>query len=139
MTIASPSPAVQFGPNLWLVDELYQLFLDDPRAVDPSWYEFFADYRPTDTGPSSADESGAGSSGDAAGTATVVPAVPPQRRSDTCTIYTLSAATLLESRGVRHATVDRLKRLVRATAALSERQFGADLTNDALRARGIDD
>ena len=40
---------------------------------------------------------------------------------------------------MRHATVDRLKRLVRATAALSERQFGADLTNDALCARGIDD
>ena len=39
-----------FGPNLWLVEEMYQLFLDDPSAVDPSWHEFFADYQPASAG-----------------------------------------------------------------------------------------
>ena len=39
-----------FGPNLWLVEELYQLFLDDPSAVDASWHEFFADYQPASAG-----------------------------------------------------------------------------------------
>jgi 2-oxoglutarate decarboxylase len=39
-----------FGPNLWLVEEMHQLFLDDPSAVDASWHEFFADYQPVAVG-----------------------------------------------------------------------------------------
>ncbi len=35
-----------FGPNEWLVEEMYQRFQDDPDAVDPAWHEFFADYTP---------------------------------------------------------------------------------------------
>ena len=38
----------QFGPNQWLVDELYQRYLDDPSSVDPAWHGFFEDYRPGD-------------------------------------------------------------------------------------------
>ena len=30
-----------FGPNQWLVDELYEQFKADPNSVDPSWAEFF--------------------------------------------------------------------------------------------------
>ncbi|MFP5020035.1 multifunctional oxoglutarate decarboxylase/oxoglutarate dehydrogenase thiamine pyrophosphate-binding subunit/dihydrolipoyllysine-residue succinyltransferase subunit [Pseudonocardia phyllosphaerae] len=33
-----------FGPNEWLVEEMYQRFQEDPSAVDPAWHEFFADY-----------------------------------------------------------------------------------------------
>jgi multifunctional 2-oxoglutarate metabolism enzyme len=40
--------AGQFGPNEWLVEEMYQRFLDDPSTVDPAWHDFFADYRPDD-------------------------------------------------------------------------------------------
>ncbi|GAA4549302.1 multifunctional oxoglutarate decarboxylase/oxoglutarate dehydrogenase thiamine pyrophosphate-binding subunit/dihydrolipoyllysine-residue succinyltransferase subunit [Pseudonocardia xishanensis] len=35
-----------FGPNEWLVEEMYQRFLEDPQGVDPAWHDFFADYRP---------------------------------------------------------------------------------------------
>jgi multifunctional 2-oxoglutarate metabolism enzyme len=35
-----------FGPNEWLVDELYLQYLDDPGSVDKAWWSFFADYRP---------------------------------------------------------------------------------------------
>src|SRR5580698_4873247 len=35
-----------FGPNAWLVDDMYDRFLADPDAVNESWREFFADYRP---------------------------------------------------------------------------------------------
>ncbi|HEX7461384.1 MAG TPA: multifunctional oxoglutarate decarboxylase/oxoglutarate dehydrogenase thiamine pyrophosphate-binding subunit/dihydrolipoyllysine-residue succinyltransferase subunit [Dermatophilaceae bacterium] len=35
-----------FGPNEWLVDELYQRYLQDKNSVDAAWWEFFADYRP---------------------------------------------------------------------------------------------
>ncbi|MGB8960441.1 MAG: 2-oxo acid dehydrogenase subunit E2, partial [Pseudonocardiaceae bacterium] len=40
-------PPVQFGPNEWLVEEMYEQFLANPSAVDSSWHDFFADYRPT--------------------------------------------------------------------------------------------
>ena len=35
-----------FGPNQWLVDELYQRYLADPGSVDQAWWNFFADYQP---------------------------------------------------------------------------------------------
>src|SRR5580693_3931994 len=35
-----------FGPNAWLVDDMYDRFLADPQSVSESWREFFADYRP---------------------------------------------------------------------------------------------
>ncbi|GAB2675310.1 multifunctional oxoglutarate decarboxylase/oxoglutarate dehydrogenase thiamine pyrophosphate-binding subunit/dihydrolipoyllysine-residue succinyltransferase subunit [Thalassiella azotivora] len=43
-------PAAVFGPNEWLVDELYQRYLEDKESVDPAWWEFFADFTPHDTG-----------------------------------------------------------------------------------------
>jgi 2-oxoglutarate dehydrogenase E1 component len=36
-----------FGPNAWLVDDMYERFVADPASVSESWREFFADYRPT--------------------------------------------------------------------------------------------
>jgi multifunctional 2-oxoglutarate metabolism enzyme len=47
--------ASQFGPNEWLVEEMYQRFLDDPSTVDPAWHEFFADYRPAEPLPQAAE------------------------------------------------------------------------------------
>src|SRR5580658_9830137 len=35
-----------FGPNAWLVDDMFDRFLVDPTSVSESWREFFADYRP---------------------------------------------------------------------------------------------
>ena len=37
-----------FGPNEWLVDEIYQQYLTDQSSVDPAWWDFFADYVPTE-------------------------------------------------------------------------------------------
>jgi 2-oxoglutarate decarboxylase len=39
-----------FGTNVWLVDEIYQQYLKDPNSVDKAWWDFFADYEPTDGG-----------------------------------------------------------------------------------------
>ncbi|MGD0554346.1 MAG: multifunctional oxoglutarate decarboxylase/oxoglutarate dehydrogenase thiamine pyrophosphate-binding subunit/dihydrolipoyllysine-residue succinyltransferase subunit [Streptosporangiaceae bacterium] len=36
-----------FGPNEWLVEEMYQRYLADPNSVDRAWWSFFADYKPT--------------------------------------------------------------------------------------------
>ncbi len=40
------SGAGAFGPNAWLVEDMYDRFLADPTSVSDSWREFFADYRP---------------------------------------------------------------------------------------------
>jgi 2-oxoglutarate dehydrogenase E1 component len=47
--IVATEPPDQFGPNDWLVDELYQQFLIDRNSVDPAWWEFFTDYTPTES------------------------------------------------------------------------------------------
>jgi multifunctional 2-oxoglutarate metabolism enzyme len=35
-----------FGPNIWLVDEMYRQYQESPQSVGESWREFFEDYRP---------------------------------------------------------------------------------------------
>ncbi|MFC7527761.1 multifunctional oxoglutarate decarboxylase/oxoglutarate dehydrogenase thiamine pyrophosphate-binding subunit/dihydrolipoyllysine-residue succinyltransferase subunit [Actinoplanes sp. GCM10030250] len=40
------NPLADFGPNEWIVDEMYQRYLSDPTSVDPAWHDFFADYKP---------------------------------------------------------------------------------------------
>jgi 2-oxoglutarate dehydrogenase E1 component len=51
-TTATPAPrggsaAGAFGPNAWLVEDMYDRFRADPDSVADSWREFFADYRPS--------------------------------------------------------------------------------------------
>jgi len=53
---STSNPASEFGPNEWLVEEMYQRFLVDPDNVDKAWHEFFADYRsPDDDAPTTVD------------------------------------------------------------------------------------
>ncbi|MCL2422282.1 MAG: multifunctional oxoglutarate decarboxylase/oxoglutarate dehydrogenase thiamine pyrophosphate-binding subunit/dihydrolipoyllysine-residue succinyltransferase subunit [Micrococcales bacterium] len=43
-----PDPQnADFGANEWLVDELYDQYLADKSSVDPAWWEFFENYRPS--------------------------------------------------------------------------------------------
>ncbi|WP_456847279.1 2-oxoglutarate dehydrogenase E1 subunit family protein, partial [Cellulomonas sp. P5_C6] len=35
-----------FGANEWLVDELYEQYLQDKNTVDPAWWDFFEGYKP---------------------------------------------------------------------------------------------
>ncbi len=70
------TPIGAFGPNEWLVDELYEQYLRDRNSVDKAWWEFFQDYRP---GHTSALGNGAGAATavvPAAPTAAAAPAAP---------------------------------------------------------------
>ena len=49
MSSQSPDPLAVFGPNEWLVDDLYQQYLKDKNSVDKAWWGFFADYKPSTT------------------------------------------------------------------------------------------
>ena len=48
MAEQSPSsdPLTSFGPNEWLVDELYEQYQKDKNSVDRAWWDFFKDYEP---------------------------------------------------------------------------------------------
>jgi multifunctional 2-oxoglutarate metabolism enzyme len=49
------NPLADFGPNEWIVEDMYQRYLADPTSVDAAWHDFFADYKPAlDSAPPAA-------------------------------------------------------------------------------------
>ncbi len=56
--ISQDNRLADFGPNEWIVEDMYQRYLADPASVDPAWHDFFADYRaqpqPPGTAPAAA-------------------------------------------------------------------------------------
>jgi len=55
--VASEPPipvSSRFGPNEWLVDEIYEQYLLDKNAVDRAWWDFFEDYSPAEYSPAAA-------------------------------------------------------------------------------------
>ncbi|MER6921699.1 hypothetical protein ABT314_22320, partial [Streptomyces spiralis] len=77
---AGKNPAAAFGANEWLVDEIYQQYLQDPNSVDRAWWDFFADYKPGAAAAASSAPSGTAAAGAAATTTApqVAPAAPAQ-------------------------------------------------------------
>ncbi|MFF5154787.1 multifunctional oxoglutarate decarboxylase/oxoglutarate dehydrogenase thiamine pyrophosphate-binding subunit/dihydrolipoyllysine-residue succinyltransferase subunit [Streptomyces sp. NPDC000348] len=71
---AGKNPAAAFGANEWLVDEIYQQYLQDPNSVDRAWWDFFADYKPG--APAASAPAGTAAAG-AAGTTTPAPPARP--------------------------------------------------------------
>ncbi|MBX6382619.1 MAG: multifunctional oxoglutarate decarboxylase/oxoglutarate dehydrogenase thiamine pyrophosphate-binding subunit/dihydrolipoyllysine-residue succinyltransferase subunit [Microbispora sp.] len=65
------NPLASFGQNEWLVDELYQKYLEDPESVDQAWWHFFADYNGT-AKPAPSTSAGAANGA----TATAAPEAP---------------------------------------------------------------
>ncbi|NWF99575.1 MAG: multifunctional oxoglutarate decarboxylase/oxoglutarate dehydrogenase thiamine pyrophosphate-binding subunit/dihydrolipoyllysine-residue succinyltransferase subunit [Thermoanaerobaculaceae bacterium] len=49
----------EFGPNVWLIDEMYRQFVERPESVSESWREFFSDYRPAVGRPAAVPPGGA--------------------------------------------------------------------------------
>ncbi|MDQ2724205.1 MAG: multifunctional oxoglutarate decarboxylase/oxoglutarate dehydrogenase thiamine pyrophosphate-binding subunit/dihydrolipoyllysine-residue succinyltransferase subunit, partial [Actinomycetota bacterium] len=44
--LEQPRSQDSFGPNAWLVDDMYEQYRHDPSSVSDSWQEFFEGYRP---------------------------------------------------------------------------------------------
>jgi len=62
-----------FGPNEWLVQEIYAQYLQDPSTVDPAWWDFFADY----AGQANSGQTNSGQNGsNGAAPETVAPPTP---------------------------------------------------------------
>ena len=76
MTQHSSPEQLGFGPNEWLVDELFQQYLTDRNSVDRAWWDFFADYHPADNGAPSATAAPESVAGNGTPVSSPVPAVP---------------------------------------------------------------
>ena len=76
MSSSTSNPASEFGPNEWLVEEMYQRFLVDPDNVDKAWHEFFADYRSPD-----GDDGPTTTEAPAEAAAPVAPEEPPSEKA----------------------------------------------------------
>ncbi|WP_233358559.1 multifunctional oxoglutarate decarboxylase/oxoglutarate dehydrogenase thiamine pyrophosphate-binding subunit/dihydrolipoyllysine-residue succinyltransferase subunit [Thermomonospora amylolytica] len=74
-TSADPR-TTDFGANEWLVDELYQKYLEDPNSVDQAWWNFFADYQPGSRPATPQGQSAPAANGSAAAPAAPAPARP---------------------------------------------------------------
>ncbi|MBB2890196.1 2-oxoglutarate dehydrogenase E1 component [Flexivirga oryzae] len=74
MSSQSPDPLATFGPNEWLVDELYEQYKQDKNSVDKAWWSFFEDYRPSTTPVGNGQTTSTPATADAAPAAT--PAAP---------------------------------------------------------------
>ncbi|HEY8451683.1 MAG TPA: multifunctional oxoglutarate decarboxylase/oxoglutarate dehydrogenase thiamine pyrophosphate-binding subunit/dihydrolipoyllysine-residue succinyltransferase subunit [Natronosporangium sp.] len=73
------NPLAGFGPNEWIVEEMYQRYLADPSSVDSAWHDFFADYRPDGSGAPASTASAGGTAADRPAQAqrTEQPTTPP--------------------------------------------------------------
>ena len=45
----------EFGANEWLVDEMYERYIEDKNSVDQSWWPILESYKPTVDGPPAPD------------------------------------------------------------------------------------
>ncbi len=83
MSSSQGKPLTEFGPNEWLVDEIYQQYLENPESVDRAWWDFFEDYQPHD-GSGNQPNGGATAteSRQTAGSATATPAAAPATKAD---------------------------------------------------------
>jgi multifunctional 2-oxoglutarate metabolism enzyme len=61
MTMADPRSQSEL--NTWLVEEMYEQYRQDPSQLTASWRDFFADYRPGDSGPTAERAANGGSGG----------------------------------------------------------------------------
>ena len=43
-TSVNSSVGADFGPNEWLVHEIWQQYREDPESVSPEWREFLSDH-----------------------------------------------------------------------------------------------
>ena len=92
--------AGSFGTNEWLVDELYEKYLEDRHSVDPAWWDFFADYTPSDPARAAALKAKTEQSK----AAKRAPAAPAPEKKPEAAVATAEEATVLRGPAARVVT-----------------------------------
>src|SRR5215472_12941633 len=136
------SPGTDFGPNEWLVDELYQRYLADPSSVDMAWWNFFADYQPPAGSPVPPAKPVATTSATAAAppapAAPAAPAAPPAPAEPTVAAEPRPApepaavhdGAVTRLRGAAARTADNMAASLAVPTATSVRSIPAKLLSD---------
>ena len=78
---STDDPMAAFGPNEWLVDELYAQYRQDRNLVDKAWWSFFEDYTPQDAVTNGTQASEAAPTAAGSGSTTTAPAPSAKPRS----------------------------------------------------------
>src|SRR5215468_7410870 len=132
------SPGTDFGPNEWLVDELYQRYLADPSSVDMAWWNFFADYQPPAGSPVPTAEPAAAATATAAPASPAAPAGPgtptsqgtPTGPAKAAGPATAAHGTQERLRGAAARTADNMAASLTVPTATSVRSIPAKLLSD---------
>ena len=93
MSSQSPDPLATFGPNEWLVDELYEQYRKDKNSVDKAWWGFFADYQPNASAAASDGNGNGHTKPTAAATSSAKPTAEPSTSSSKAQDGTSSTAS----------------------------------------------
>ncbi|HVE98114.1 MAG TPA: multifunctional oxoglutarate decarboxylase/oxoglutarate dehydrogenase thiamine pyrophosphate-binding subunit/dihydrolipoyllysine-residue succinyltransferase subunit [Mycobacteriales bacterium] len=122
----------EFGTNVWLVDEIYQQYLADPKSVDQVWVDFFADYRDAaDRNAPSADRSAPDSA--TPGDRSAPPAAAaesPKAKATTAPAEAKVAAPGTPLKGAAARTVANMEASLSVPTATSVRAIPAKLLED---------
>src|SRR5215469_9195189 len=132
------SSGTDFGPNEWLVDELYQRYLADPSSVDMAWWNFFADYQPPAGSPVPPAKPMATATAPAPAAASAAPAAAPAPAEPTVAAEPRPApepaavhdGTVTRLRGAAARTADNMAASLAVPTATSVRSIPAKLLSD---------
>ena len=115
-----------FGANEWLVEEMYEKYLQDPNSVDKAWWDFFKDFTPVSghhlSQPVAQSPVTAGSAAPVSAETTIPADVPAPSQP--------GAATTEQLRGVAARVVTNMAASLAVPTATSVRAFPAKLMID---------
>ena len=77
----SPDPLEAFGPNEWLVEELYEQYTKDKNSVAPEWRKLFDNYTPGEAAAAAGSKGTTDASGESTSRAAATPAQAPAQDS----------------------------------------------------------
>jgi 2-oxoglutarate dehydrogenase E1 component len=116
-------PPDQFGPNDWLVDELYQQFQNDRSSVDPAWWDFFDGYTAKEQHAAVAPLTNVTAS-------TPAPAAPAAPTTQTASSHTSETGDIERLKGAAARVVTNMEESLSVPTATSVRSLPVKLLFD---------
>jgi 2-oxoglutarate decarboxylase len=108
-----------FGPNDWLIQEMYRRYLDEPSSVSEDWQDFFSDYQADGDGAAKLQPDGA--------KPRETPAPEPKAKPKQVTPQTTEDADVKPLTGADAVIVNRMEESLEVPTATSVRTIPARL------------
>jgi multifunctional 2-oxoglutarate metabolism enzyme len=123
----TPAPGTDFGPNVWVVDEMYRRFLDAPHTVSEAWKEFFEDYTPHSANGAPAPAAGAAPRPPASTAADETPAAVPAAPTAVASGESAAVEGARQMKGITATIARRMDESLSVPTATSVRDIPAKL------------